>query len=421
MKDEVAGAVFTSYRSPPPLKQEGEREGGILVVSQTKGMGEMVGRAMLAEQDVGVKIDTRQLSQLVRDEALDLGLYSIVVFEAHPGNDLEMKALRELCGLAGSDTRFLAMTAEQVTLAYAKDLMEAGVDEVLPLAAVRPELRHAVELEGEVGRQIDRRGEDHRDGVIVAVSKTRGGIGATSLVLNLAFCLSGAGRRKKGAPQPRVAVVDLDFQNGNLGSSIDIEDKGGYLELLKGKQQPSFDFLRGTMVRYKDHFDVLAAPVDFAPLDSLTPEVMTLLLSELRLAYDYVVLDLPRALVNWIEPLLARADEMLIVTDTSVPSIRQARRLIDLYTQEHVRLPISVVVSMEKQPFSRSESLKEATNFLERPLEHWLPRDDARAKKAADSGQPILEVSRRSPIAKPLSKLAARIEEIQTNGARREA
>ncbi len=421
MKEDVAGVVFSSNRSSAPLEEKATQTNRVLVVSPTKGMGDMVGRALLADDAVDVTVDTRPLNQLVRDDGLDWTNLSVVVFEAHPGNDLEMRALRELRGKAGPATRFLAMTAEQVTLAYAKDLMDAGVDEVLPLTAVRPDLRDGVALEEDAGRAKDSGGQEDRDGVIVAVAKTRGGIGATSLVLNLAYILSRPARRKKSGQQARVAVIDLDFQNGNLGSSVDIEDPGGYLEILKGNEQPTSAVLRKTLVSYKDRFDVLAAPLEFAPLESMTPEKMTALLCELRMAYDYVILDLPRALVNWIEPLLARADQMLIATDTAVPSIRQARRLIDFFTEEHVRLPVSVVVSMEKKPFSMPDSLKEAVKFLDRPLDHWLPCDEPRARKAADRGQPILEVSRRSPIAKPLIKLATGIEETRAKNVRRKA
>jgi len=111
---------------------------------------------------------------------------------------------------------------------------------------------------------------------------------------------------------------------------------------------------------------------------------------------------------------------MLIVTDTSVASIRQARRLVDFYTEDHAGMPIDIVVSKQKKPFSLPDSLKEAVRFLERPLDHWLPRDDKKARKASDLGKPIIEAARGTAIAKPLAKLCARIQDIYASSNRRE-
>ena len=65
---------------------------------------------------------------------------------------------------------------------------------------------------------------------------------------------------------------------------------------------------------------------DFNYFEALKPEHVESLISILKERFDYVVLDLPRALVDWLAPLLDATDRMLLVTDSAVPSIRQARR-----------------------------------------------------------------------------------------------
>lgn len=425
MSSEAVGVTFRSQRvTPQPLELQDPIpvRKSILVVSPTEGIGEMVGKTIDADENFDVHVDTRPLTQLLRDEQLDISKCDIVVFEAHSGNDLEMRAFRELRERGGANTRYLAMTVDNVTLSYAKELIDAGVDEVLPLSSVDPEMQTPDKDQQPSDPLVLRNGGETRNGAIIAISQTRGGIGATSLALNLGYVFSEKKKKRRNAEPPkRVAVLDLDFQNGTLGASVDIEETGAFLKLLKGGEEPPETFAQKALVSYKDRIDILPAPVKFAPLDSLTPEMVATILAQLRNSYDFIIIDLPRALVRWIEPILARTDMMLIVTDTSVSSVRQARRLIDFYTEEHVGLPIKIVVSKERKPFSMSESLKEASRFLERPLDHWIPRDDAKAKKAADLGQPMIECAPRSAIAKPLKKLTAEIREVQAASNRREA
>lgn len=420
MSVEQANEVFRSNRTPVDRVAEApaapaQTRRAILVISETRGIGEKVAQAIGSEEEFDVDMEPRPIRDLLAEDATEFARYDIVVFEAHPNDEAEMTALRTLRDLCPEKTNFLAITTESLTLAYAKLLMDIRIDEVLPIASVLPEYaKSGAGAEPQPQPEV-------RDGTIVTLSSTRGGIGATTLALNMAFALTKLGKRATQAERPRVAVVDLDFQNGTLGSSVDIEDTGAYLSMLKGKRAVDAKLLREAMVPYKDRFDVLPAPVEFAPLESMTSAKITALLAELQAAYDYVILDLPRALTGWIAPILDRTDKMLIVSDTAVPSMRQARRLIDLYTEENAVLPIDIVVSKEKKPFTKSEAVKEAEKLLERPLDIWLPRDTGKARKAGELGQPMLEVARKTAISKPLDEVVAQVKELRATKNRREA
>ena len=154
---------------------------------------------------------------------------------------------------------------------------------------------------------------------------------------------------------------------------------------------------------------VLPAPSEFVPLDSITAPQVAAILDELRKGNDYVVVDLPRALVNWIEPVVDRADELIVVTDITVPSIRHCRRLVDFFTQDHLALPVEIVVNHQRKPLMTSSLQKEAAKALDRPLGHWLPDDPKAAGAAAGRGKPLSVVAPRSPLARSVSKLATDI------------
>lgn len=392
-----------------------------LVVSDIPGMAEMVGRGLAKDDGLEVVHQRIALADLVADPDFDLSSTDLIVFQIRAGNDADIAAIRTVKANGPEDLKVLGVTSDLLSLASSRALMDAGVDEVMPVGAKQPESQDAQA----VNVAVDDAREDHdtqvTNGVILAVAGARGGIGTTSFALNLATLLARRGKKDEG-PAPKVAIVDLDYQNGVLGASIDIQDTGAYLDLLKGDIKADRAFVRRSMIHYEGaSFDVLAAPTRIAPLDAFSAETVAMLLDELRLTYDYVVLDLPRALVDWVDPILARADRFFILGDTSVHTVRQMRRMTDLYTDDHAAIPLEPVVSMKSKPFRAGADIKEAERFLERKLEHWIPLDAKSAALASDHGKPILLARPKSAIAKAMAPIITSIREIHVSNIRRRA
>ena len=394
----------------------------VLVVSDLPGMAEMVARNV-GRGDSGLMV--RHLRQTLADVASGEPLTDtdLVIFGIRPGVDADVAALRSLRAAHGQTLKFLGLTDEPLSLVVARGLMDAGLDEVMPLAAAAPRLTDAARLAPVAEDTLARRGGDARDGLIVTVAGARGGLGVTGLVLNLATLLARPDKaaRKANATPLRVAVVDLDFQNGVMGASVDLADPGGYLAMLQTGAHVDPGALAQMMVTHALGFDVMAAPDSIAPLDAMTPAMMAVLLDELRLAYDVVILDLPRALTDWTAPVLSRTDRLFLLTDPAVHTVRQTRRMIDLFRDDNPSLPIEAIVATGRKPMSLPAHVKEAERFLGLPLRHWLPRDPRAAAKATGLGQPLVQVAPRSPVARAMAPLIADLRLTEAQGQRRHA
>ncbi|WP_288927422.1 AAA family ATPase [uncultured Maritimibacter sp.] len=389
-----------------------------LMLSGTPGMAEMVARGLAQDANLDVRHKPFGLADYISREDADLTGLELLVFEIRPGNDTDIAIIRELKRHFGDDLQILGVTGEALTLATARTLMEAGVAEVIPLSNTQPQADHAASL-GALTTQAETTGGETRDAMVLAVCGAAGGVGTTTFALNLATLLARPDKTSKGEAA-RVAVVDLDFQNGVLGASIDLTDGGAYLEMLQGQASPNQSFLKRALESYAPGgFDVMAAPVTLAPLDAMTPDMVARLIDELRLAYDYVVLDLPRVVVDWIDAVLARADRFFILGDTSVHTVRQIRRMIDLYTDDHAALPVQVVVSKEKKP--GAAHVKEAEHFLGQTLATWLPRDDKTAARARAHGQPMALSGQKAPVSRAMGPVVDQIRTDFKNSNRRRA
>ncbi|KEO51501.1 AAA family ATPase [Thioclava pacifica] len=277
----------------------------------------------------------------------------------------------------------------------------ADTAEAVQAAPAQRRLNFAAESE-----RVAKGGSAAHVGQVIAVARSRGGIGATMLAVNLAHQLASIGAKRKGGPARRVALVDLDLQFGMVSGFLDLEPSPALYDMARDGSVPDETFLEQSLQSTPDGLDVLCAPSAFAPLDALRPEQLRGLIEAMQARYDYVVVDLPHALVDWVSPVLGHAGLMYLVTDLSVPSLQQARRLIDAYSEDNLAMEIEVVVNHEARPLLPRRQHQEAARALDRELRHWLPEDPRAAKEAADRGLPLGRVARRSALSKAVGKLA---------------
>jgi pilus assembly protein CpaE len=422
MNERLKPLVLQSVESTADRKPGGR----VLIVSRDSERLAALGR--VAGEMAGSQVTTRLsgIADLGARAAELFVAHDLVVFEVDPDDEAEMAALRkDLVRSRPATTRLLALTKPDLSLTQARALMQMGLDDVLPYSLSPEELKTAFSQKLQAAPQEARSvasaaPQARAGGAIIAVAASRGGVGATTVAVNLAaLLLSHKGLFKK-KPTKKVVLVDLDLQFGSAGVMLDIEDNGGMARILKSPTPPDMDFLKTIMVEHPSGLHVLTAPTEPVPLDAMKAGHVAGILDALRKEYDYVVVDMPRALVLWLEPLLKRTDRMLLVTDTSVPAIRQCRRLMDIYQEEHFGLNIEIVINGEKQPFMLSSHQKEAAKLLEAKFRNWLPRDEWPVRTAADRGVPLVTMSKRSPLSAAYRRLVSQTcKSLVANAARK--
>jgi pilus assembly protein CpaE len=191
-----------------------------------------------------------------------------------------------------------------------------------------------------------------------------------------------------------------------VGDFLDVDPQEGLMQLATGDLIPDQMWVEQSISETRGGLSVLTAPADFMPLEAINAKQIETLVDALRQTHDFVVIDMPRALVDWIEPVISGADEIVIVTDTTVPSIRATRRLMDFYLSDNPQVEIEVVINHEKRPLMQAAHHKEAARVLEKKFEHWLPHDVKAARSAVDFGRPLSEVAARSDLTKAIGNLA---------------
>ncbi|MDD9920684.1 MAG: AAA family ATPase [Boseongicola sp.] len=333
--------------------------------------------------------------------------HDVVIFETDPDDPGELSAIDAIVGAGNREAIFIALTAEDVSITKARRLRARGVDEVLPKSIDADDLNSIVS-EMRAARSAPQQTSSHNVdyGSLITVAQSAGGSGATTTAVNLATALAakkGRFSKKEGAS---VALIDLDIQFGSVGVMMDLEDNGGFLEMVESAAVPDISYLKGILQTHDSGVDVLVAPRQIVPVTAIEKNQIATMLDVLRSNYDYVVVDLPRALVEWLEPIVSRMDELVIVSDTSVPSMRQAKRLMDFYREDNITVQTKIVINRESKPLIKSEQISEGEKLLETKFTNWLPDNVKVARKSADLGRPVVTNKPGSDLAKSYFALA---------------
>jgi len=376
----------------------------ILLISDDSAVSNAVTLALSGKPKVKLSSENRSVASLNGTAVRMAAETDIVVFATDPGNTADLTAIKALNAERQPNSVFLALADKDIPLSKARALSDAGVDDVLPFPVTEHEL--GSQLAKWLARVSQSKGGSGKEGAVIAVAQARGGIGATTVAVNLADQLLVRKSRFRKEAGNSVAILDLDIQFGAVADFLDVDRQAGLMQMASGGVMPDQMWVEQSLAETPGGLSVMAAPPDFVPLDSIDARQVEALVETLRRAHDFVVVDLPRALVGWIEPVISAADQMIIVTDTTVPSVRATRRLMDFYLADNPGLQIEVVINHEKKPMLQGAHHKEAASVLETKFEHWLPHDPKAARMGVDFGRPLSEVAGRSDLAKAIGNLA---------------
>ena len=166
----------------------------------------------------------------------------------------------------------------------------------------------------------------------------RGGVGVTTLAINAAFIMAEKLSR-------RTALVDMDIYAGNIALALDIEPTRGLREALDDPERVDETFLQNAMAKFGKSLHVLATEEAFDDTVRLTDDKVLMLADTIRANFDMAIMDLPRHFVMREPALFTRFDDIVIVTELTLQSLRDANRLTKLMAVRNRQAKIHVIAN----------------------------------------------------------------------------
>ncbi|MDX1974296.1 MAG: AAA family ATPase [Rickettsiales bacterium] len=174
-------------------------------------------------------------------------------------------------------------------------------------------------------------------GKLISFIGTRGGVGTTSLAINLAGIIAELSKKK-------VALVDLDPQEGSIALALDLEPSRGFREALEKPERMDSLFVERVMNKPHKYLSILSAEESLQERIGVHEQAADTLIQELRQSFDVVILDVPRHMSSFAKQCLAKADQVVLVTELTLLSLRDALRQADLL-RESLKIKPAIVVA----------------------------------------------------------------------------
>ena len=235
----------------------------------------------------------------------------------------------------------------------------------------------------------------------IAVIGSRGGAGASSLVVNLGWIFSE--ERKK-----KTAIVDLDLEFGTVALLLDLEPTTGLREALESPGRIDSLFIESATARLTENLSVMATEETLSSEVHFKPEAIDLLFDTLGRTHEYIIVDLPRSALAVRQRIFQTVTDILLITELTLPGLRDAMRIISNIEETVPGKSVTVIANRAGSP-QQAMSPKDFQKALGHKVEFLIPQDEKAFKQAANNGKPLIQVDSRGKPAKAMHSIVAKL------------
>jgi pilus assembly protein CpaE len=275
-----------------------------------------------------------------------------------------------------------------------------GSDSTLILRAIRSGAREFLTLPAEpaevleiAGRLLRGREESQtpaaRNRRVIAVMGASGGVGVTSVAVNLGASL-GASKEQE------TILIDLDMVFGSVDAALDIVTDHTLFTVLQSFERLDATLLKRSMTRHASGLYVLPRPQAIEEVPKVDPDTLQRLLGLLKAAFGTVVIDTSKGLQSSDFAALEMSDVIILVAQLELTCLRNTARLIQLFQQfdgltDRVKLVINRCGSSDAEI-----SQAKAEETLKMPISWQIPNATKIFQAARIKGTPIADAAKGS-------------------------
>ena len=232
--------------------------------------------------------------------------------------------------------------------------------------------------------------DEKKHGTVIACMGARGGVGTTTVINNLAHLIASDTSKK-------VVLLDVDPYFGTVAMGFDVEPARELHTLFENPERIDGLFLDRILIRMGDKLHLLSAEEPLKEIISAKAEAAEMMLNKMREKYDIILVDVPRALTPLTRAILTNTDRLLVVTELTLLSLRDAMRLHD-YMKDTLKKPLPIIVANRiglapKHEISQADYEKHYGRALEVSVPYTLE-----AFAAAGEGNLLVKITKNASI-----------------------
>lgn len=238
-----------------------------------------------------------------------------------------------------------------------------------------------------------------RDGRVFTVFSPKGGVGKTTMAVNLSVALA--------RTHADVCVVDLDLSFGDVAITMQVIPEHTITDAAESEEDLDYQLLQRLLTRHPSGISILAAPTHPEGRDLVTASLTRRVIETLRRNFDYVVVDTPPGFDDQVLGAFDETDECVIVATLDVPTIKNTK--VALETLDLLRLvPNHRHLVLNRADEEVGLSLANVEEILGMRVSVSLPSSTAVAS-ATNQGRPIVLSKPDHQVSKAITVLARKL------------
>lgn len=278
--------------------------------------------------------------------------------------------------------------------------LRAGAKEVISKPIIKNDLVQAVEtLKASINKNTTQCACK-----VISTFSNKGGIGKTSIAVNLASELALMSKEK-------VALIDLNLQLGDVSTFLDMTPAFAMDYIAKNIQNLDEQELLQSLSRYKNTtLYVIADPLNIDKSQEITAEQIKTIIETLKKSFSYIVIDIGTNIDSKTITALDLSDLILLIAIANLPAIRSTQRCMDLfnklgYTKDKIKLVLN--------RYMENEEIKTADieDVVKQKVYWKIPNNYLTMVSAINKGVPVNEINRESNVAQNYMNFATKLSD----------
>jgi len=244
--------------------------------------------------------------------------------------------------------------------------------------------------------------EPEERGKIISIFSPKGGVGCSTLVVNLAIAL------QKGAGL-KVGLIDASLQFGDVAVLLNVQAPRTIADLAH-IDDIEIDLLETVMVTHNSGVKALLAPPSPEMSELITETIITQILDKMRNMFDVIIVDMYSSLENTVLSILDASDLVVLVTTPEIPSIKSARLFFEV-TEALGYPPAKTELILNKARRDSGIRAADIEASIKQKVNAQLPLEEKVVTTAVNQGVPYVLSGGNNPLTQATVNYAKHLHE----------
>ena len=311
----------------------------------------------------------------------------------------DFAGLDEIAGKLKLVTSKIIITSVNYSTNTIIKALRLGAKEFLPKPVLREDLVRVLSMLASISPE-----NEVSQSKIITVYSNKGGIGKTTIAVNLAAELA-------KVTKDTVALVDLNLQLGDISTFLNLNPPFDVNYVIRRLIDKEENILIKGFEKYKDlSLYVLSDPSYIEQSESITTQQITTLFSALKKVFPYIVVDMSSSIDSISLKILDSSDWIMFTTIVNIPAIRNAQRCLNLFrSRKYPSNKVKIVINryMENDEIK----IEDIENTLGESVYWKIPNNYFTIMEAINKGVSISEVNAESNIGNSFRDFAAKVSD----------